>query len=185
MKFKYLALLRGVNVSGKNLIKMSDLKAALLAQNLQEVDTYIQSGNLIFSSEIQEKCKIEEIIQSCLFEQFKLTVPVIVLTDFELNQLITNHPFQSDPNSAPSHYYITFFKSTVNALDYQLLENRLSEGESIYLTPNCLYLHCPNGYGNTKLSNQWIDNKLGVVATSRNWNTCLKLLNKINKILDN
>ncbi len=185
MKFKYLALLRGVNVSGKNIIKMSDLKAALLAQNLQEVDTYIQSGNLIFSSEIQEKSKIEEIIQSCLFEQFKLTVPVIVLTDYELNQLITNHPFQSDPNSAPSHYYITLFNSTVNALDFKLLENRLSEGESIYFTSNCLYLHCPNGYGNTKLSNQWIENKLGVVATSRNWNTSLTLLNKINRILDN
>jgi uncharacterized protein (DUF1697 family) len=185
MKLKYLALLRGVNVSGKNLIKMIDLKAVLLKQNFQDVDTYIQSGNLIFSSEIQDRSKIEEIIQSCIFEQFKLTVPVIVLTSYELNQIITKHPFQSDPNSAPSLYYITFFNQAVDYLNLKKLENRLSEGESIFLTPNCLYLHCPNGYGNTKLSNHWIENKLGVVATSRNWNTCLTLLNKINKILDN
>ena len=185
MKFKYLALLRGVNVSGKNLIKMSDLKAVLLNQNFQDVDTYIQSGNLIFSTEIQDKSKIEGIIQSCLFEQFKLTVPVIVLTSNELNQLISNHPFQTDPNSAPSHYYITFFNQSKKDLDYKLIENRLSEGESIHIEQNCLYLHCPNGYGNTKLSNQWIENKLGVVATSRNWNTCYTLLNKLNKIVDN
>ncbi|NJO92577.1 MAG: DUF1697 domain-containing protein [Chloroflexia bacterium] len=105
---KYLALLRGVNVSGKNLIKMKDFQAILQENGFNNVITYIQSGNIIFESEITDNEKNADIISQLITNKFGFNVPVIVLTLAELKNLIEYNPFTPEANEDPTKVLISF-----------------------------------------------------------------------------
>ena len=166
---KYIILLRGINVSGKNKILMVDLRELLAILNFQNVQTYIQSGNIILESDL-EKNVICNIIKKGIKDKFGFDVPVIVRTNVELKKVIENYPF-----SIENEKIVAF--SFLNKVSKETAIEVKNIGEDKYKIVNdVVYLFCPSGFGKTKLTNNIIEKKLNVIATTRNLRTTLKLL---------
>ncbi len=161
---KYIVLLRGINVGGKRKILMKELITHLEGIGFQHVVTYIQSGNIILDTSETDKTKVEFQISELIENQYGYDVPVMALdTDWFLN--IFNH----NP----------FIKEDIKSLHVVVLNNpqgdmELDPKEGIRVG-NQIYLFCPDGYRNTKYGNNLIEKKLSCKATTRTWNTILKL----------
>jgi len=171
----YLALLRGINVAGQKKIKMADLKALFEDLGFKDVQTYIQSGNVVFSADkaLNHKLLIETSIQ----KQYGFEVPTLVLTDEELDNIVESNPFSDvDLDTEGSKILATMLSDTPNPEAMSSVLAYKHESETCLLRGNVVYLKCPNGYGNTKLSNAFLEKKLNVIATTRNWKTIRKLL---------
>ena len=89
---KYIALLRGINISGKNKISMSELKLELEKNNYQNVSTYLNSGNVIFESDIDNKESIMKDIYKIIKNKFNLEIPVFIMTSLELEDILSHNP---------------------------------------------------------------------------------------------
>ncbi len=163
---KYVALLRGINVGGKNLVPMKDLAAMFVG--CSDVSTYIQSGNVIFSTKTPDK--IPTLIQGSLKKKLKLEVPVIVRSHAELIKVSTASPFDD-----LDRVMVMFLADPPSVSAAKSLDPDRSPGDRFVVKGREIYLHCPNGYGRSKLTNAWFDSRLGTVSTARNWNTVLTL----------
>lgn len=171
----YISLLRGINVSGKNMIKMAELEKALTATGFLNLRTYIQSGNVAFEYEENEPGKVSEMVSDTIKERFNLVVPSLTIFKEELIRIHTNNPFLPERNPDRKSLYITFLdKNPENQQIGSLPKEAYLPDEFIY-GDRAIYLFCPDGYGSTKLNNSFIERKLGVMATTRNFNTVEKL----------
>jgi len=169
----YISILRGINVSGKNIIKMTDLKQLYEGLSFIDVQTYIQSGNVIFRTKEQNIVSIEKTITEQISAQYGYDIPVLILKSEKLRKIIESVPFK---NIDTSKLHVTFLtnKCTNSPID-QIMEKKASS-ELVHLTEEAVYIFCPDGYGKTKLSNNYLEKKLKVAATTRNWKTVNKLL---------
>jgi uncharacterized protein (DUF1697 family) len=169
----YIALLRGINVSGKNIIKMEALRLILETSNFKNIKTYIQSGNIIFETKRTSLNKLEEVITSLIKINFDFEVPVFVIKVADLQDVINKSPFQ---DSFTEKLHITFLHGVPNKNNIQKISGDF--GDDLFkIIDNVVYIYCPNGYGNTKLHNTYLEKKLALKATTRNWKTCNTLLN--------
>lgn len=169
--YTYIALLRGINVSGKNIIKMDALRLAMQELAYKHVRTYIQSGNIIFESTSKNTATIGTSIKEKITLNFGFNIPVVILTTNYLNQVINTNPF-AIINLNKLH--VTF----LSAIPNQTLANKIIgtfNGDEYKIINNQIYIHCPNGYGKTKLTNTFIEKKLQLQATTRNWQTLIAL----------
>jgi uncharacterized protein (DUF1697 family) len=182
MKTTYISILRGINVSGQKLIKMDDLRKMYEISDFQNVTTYVQSGNVIFNGDDFERSDLEQKISQQIHKTFGFEVPVIVLTIDKLKRIIDNNPFLKDSNKEHSFLYVTFLSSKPDCIGKESIESKKQDEEAIYFSENAVYLYCPKGYGRTKITNNLLESKLKVVATTRNWNTTNELLKIANKI---
>ncbi len=172
----YIAILRGINVSGSKLLKMADLKSALQAMGLDEVETYIQSGNVKFSTSKETPIKLAKDIEQMINETFGYEVPVIVLEKEDLESVTSSNPFLVKGDIDPKALYVTFLGEKPSHEKLRSL-NEISSGDDEFKVENkTIFLYCHSGYGRTKLTNNLFEKKLGVTATSRNWKTVMKLL---------
>jgi len=176
----YISILRGINVSGKNIIKMVALKNLFEGLGFQNVSTYIQSGNVVFSTAQTDVKKLEHLICSQIEKEFGLAVPVIVLTKENLQYAIDNNPFSKDKDEKFLH--LTFLAEKPMVFETESIVEKKENNEEISFAENVVYLYCPNGYGNTKLTNTFLERKLKVTATTRNWKTTTELLKIIEQI---
>ncbi len=172
----YLALLRGVNVSGKNIIKMEDLRKAMAEAGFDNVKTYIQSGNIVFGSADRKEeaaLKLSQLIQN----RYGFKVEVFILEKHDLDLAIENNPYTGpDPEPAGTKkIYVTFLSQKPEAENYKKLEETPKGEDEISLHTNVLYFKLAQSAADSKLSNSLIELKLKVKATTRNWNTTLKL----------
>ena len=166
---KYIVLLRGINVSGKNKLPMAELRQLLNDLQFQNIQTYIQSGNIILESDL-EKNVICDIIKKGIKDKFGFDVPVIIRTNVELKKAIENYPF-----SIENEKIVAF--SFLNKVSKKTAIEVKNIGEDNYKIVNdVVYLFCPTGFGSTKLTNTIIEKKQNVIATTRNLRTTLKLL---------
>ena len=173
--FTYVAFLRGINVSGKRKVPMAELRAMCERLNLQNVKTYIQSGNIVFKSSMAQTNDIAILLHNEIQKHFNFNVPVIVKTVNELSQIIEKNPFVSQEDITANRIYFVLLNS-LPAIE--LLENLSEEtfdNEEYVVIDNCLYLKCALGYGKAKLNNNLIERKLKVLATTRNYRTMNKL----------
>ncbi|AQS93674.1 hypothetical protein BXQ17_06215 [Polaribacter sp. BM10] len=165
---KYIVLLRGINVSGKNKIPMVTLRELLNDLEFQNVQTYIQSGNIILTSE-QSKLEVSKRIKKGILQKFDLDIHVIVKTVLELNEIVKNYPFSLENEK------IVAFTFLDKISDKETIEVK-NIGEDLYkIVKDVVYLNCKSGFGKTKLSNNVLEKKLNVNATTRNLKTTLKL----------
>ncbi len=178
----YISILRGINVSGQKIIKMDALKKMYEKLNYENVKTYVQSGNVIFSSKEKDKKELEKIISSQIEKEFGFKVPVIVLNTKNLEKVIENNPFAKDSLKETKFLHVTFLADSLTEFDTEKVIDKKQENEEVAFTSNAVYLYCPNGYGKTKLNNTFLENKLKVRATTRNWKTTNELL-KLTKII--
>jgi Uncharacterized protein conserved in bacteria len=174
----YIALLIGINVGGKNKIKMADLKLMFESIGLCEVKTYIQSGNVLFKSNETEEAlsnKIEDEIKSV----FGISVEVILRTSKELEEIISNCPFSkeevtgAETSSEAECLYVALLKHNPLKENSEVLEAYRSESDKYHIVGRDVYLLFHHSIRNSKLANNL--HKLKVSTTVRNWNTLSKL----------
>jgi uncharacterized protein (DUF1697 family) len=171
----YISLLRGINVSGQKKIIMKDLKSLYVSLGFENVLTYIQSGNVIFESDADEQTLIENIEES-IRKMYGFDVPVQVRSASEFQNIVKSCPFtELDLVEEGTRVMVTFLVSVPSREQVEKLMTYVNEPERLVLVGKEVYLHCPNGYGKTKLSNNLLEKKLGVAATTRNWKSVIKL----------
>lgn len=169
----YIALLRGINVSGKNKILMADLKQMLLKLKLANVTTYIQSGNVVFTTDEVDVTVLSEKIKKEIFKVFGLDVPVLVLAASALQTIFKNNPFTAEEEK---EIYFVLLATTPNATLVSEINKGTYATEKFVITNSCIYLRCLNGAGKAKCNNNFFERKLKVQATTRNYKTMVKLI---------
>jgi len=173
----YITILRGINVSGKNMIKMPELTALFEALGFIKVKTYIQSGNIVFQYSKKKAEELQKLIQQKIEERFGLKVPAMVKTKDEIEKAISENPFIAKTNVDVSKLHVTFLSEVPQQADIDKINVEQYKPDEFIIVGSNIYLYCPSGYGNTKLNNNFFESKLKVVATTRNWKTVNELLN--------
>lgn len=173
----YISILRGINVSGQKKIKMKDLRKLYEDLNFKNIKTYIQSGNVIFEDQTTIHRELEERIEKKILQNFGFSIPVVVKDKDELIDVIKNNPFLNLKKEDTSKLHITFLSDEPEPSRVDKIKGGQYEPDEFTLSGKVIYLFCPNGYGRTKLSNNFFENKLKVVATTRNWKTLNELIN--------
>lgn len=169
----YIALFRGINVGGKNVLPMKELVGLLEGLDLMHIKTYIQSGNAVFRGDDSSPANVAETISAAIKERHGFE-PQLWLLDFAaLEFAIKNNPYP-EAEAVPNTLHLSFLAEVPLNPDLRALENIRTASERFHLAKQVCYLHAPDGIGRSKLAAN-IERLLGVAATSRNWNTVRKL----------
>jgi uncharacterized protein (DUF1697 family) len=171
---KFVALLRGTNVSGQKKIKMSELQLLFEQMGFQYVETYIQSGNVVFSSKDKLGKKLESKISTSINNKFGFDVQVIVVNPEEIEYILKTNPFLKKKKDAEK-LYITFLSKIPSDENIEKLYLADYLPEEYVIDGKYIYLFVPNGYGRAKINNNFFENKLRVLGTTRNWKTVAAL----------
>lgn len=172
----FIALLRGINVSGHKIIKMEMLRKMMENMGFKNVKTYIQSGNVVFQSNENDISKLEELIRKEIEKEFGFDVYVKIVTPEELKWVLDENPFLKDGSLDIKQHYFAFLDQNPSEENRENLKNLELKGELTELGNKVVFIHYRNGAGKSKLSNNLIENKLKVKSTMRNLNTTKKLL---------
>lgn len=170
----YVALLRGVNVGGKNKLPMKDLAALFEALGCRAVRTYIQSGNVVFRATPEVYVGLAARVVKGVREGFELDVPVVLRGAEALERAIAANPFLA-AGCEPESLHVMFLRDTPDEARASKLDANRSPGDAFALIGREVYLRCPNGVARTKLTNDYFDRALATVSTVRNWRTVLTL----------
>ena len=171
---RHVALLRGINVGGKNMLPMKELTRMFAAAGCGDVTTYIQSGNVVFSAKDKVVAGLGGLIAKQVEEQFGLQVPVVLRTAAEVETVIRSNPFLR-AGAAEETLHVSFLADRPGAGLVAGLDAGRSAPDEFVVVGREIYLRLENGVSGTKLSNAYFDSKLKTVSTMRNWQTVLKL----------
>jgi uncharacterized protein (DUF1697 family) len=166
----YIAMLRGINVSGQKLIKMEQLRASFEALGFSDVKTYVQSGNVLFKTAKISETNLTAKIAKKILSDFGHSVSVLVRTPAELGEILKS-PFAKKAGIDVGRLYVTFLSQPAPKSADDALKLLAAKTEQFFVSGREIHLHCPDGYGNTKFSNNAIEKKLSAQATTRNWRT--------------
>jgi uncharacterized protein (DUF1697 family) len=172
----YVSMVRGINVGGKK-VKMDDLKELYRSLDFNDVISYIQSGNVVFRTKNTKTSVLIDIIEDTIDKELDLDVKVLIRTKKELKNIINGNPFR---NEDIKYLYVTFLsdipsKKLIKDLNNNFDFNKNNKSDKFCISEKEIYLYLPNGYGRTKLSNNFFEKKLGISATTRNWRSVNKL----------
>lgn len=171
----FVALLRGVNVAGRNRVSMPELRSALDSLGLEDVVTYIQSGNVVFRSRTGGAEKLAAAIEGAIAETFGIAVVVMLRTPAELAKVGAGNPFLR-AGADPSKLHVIFLGGRPAPKAAAQLDPERSPLDEFRLDGREVYLHLPNGFGRSKLTVDYFERRLGVAGTARNWKTLGKLI---------
>ncbi len=170
----YLALLRGINVGGKNQILMKDLIEIFIEAGCVNVRTYIQSGNVLFQTPESFSSQHPNLITSLIEARFGYRIPIVIRTLEQIREVLATNPFLQ--NGAPlESLHVVFLKDLPTALHAQNLDPERSPPDVFELRGQEIFMLLPNGAADSKLTNAYFDSKLKTVSTGRNWRTVNKL----------
>lgn len=167
----YISLLRGINVSGQKKIRMADLRSLYETLELKNVQSYLQSGNVVFDSKEQDAAKLRNLIEAQIEATYGFSVPILILIGDDFRRLIGSRPFVKERSENPTRVMVTFFYERPDRSKLDALSIPENETCQFVIGKHEIFLHCPDGYGRSKLSNNFFERKLGVIATTRNWKT--------------
>lgn len=179
----YISILRGINVSGAKKILMNDLKALYEGLKFSMVTTYIQSGNVIFQA--ADNISDEEAtarIKQAIFQKYNFDVPVLVRTADEMKTTQRINPFLDNKNLNIEKLHVTFLAELPKQEYLVSIKGFNYSPDQFVIIGKDVFLHCPNGYGTTKLSNSFFENNLKISATTRNWRTVNAMVEIATKI---
>lgn len=169
---KYIAFLRAINVAGKNLIKMQALQELFTGAGYKNSVTYLQSGNVVFETAKAAGEKLETSIEKLISDKLKLTISSIVLSETEIENIISENPFTREKPEIDK-LHITIMKTKIEKPDAGTIDSKKDKNEKYLIKDNSIYLYCPDGYGKTKLNNSNLEKWLQNTGTTRNWKTIL------------
>lgn len=178
----YVALLRGINVSGHNMIKMAELKAALNKLGLHGINTYLQSGNVVFSSELKNFSELESAIADTVKKSFGFDIKVKVIEKELFQKVFLNNPFTKEPEIDTKQLYYIHLMGQPDLTMFKELQNNEEIPEKMSLEGEVIYVQYVNGYGRSKLHGNIFERKLKVSATARNHNTMKHLSQMLDAI---
>lgn len=169
---RYISLLRGVNVRGYRPVPMAKLSALVQGLGYSDVKTYLQSGNVVFRSDCEDRAAIGSAIEKAIERALGFPVTVVMRGAGDLKKVIAKSPYVGRGEVKEAALYVTFLQSRPEpSLVKSLVAPDNAAADEFRLVGNEVYLHCPGGYGRTKLSNMFFEKKLKVAATTRNWKT--------------
>jgi uncharacterized protein (DUF1697 family) len=169
----YIAMLRGINVGG-NPLKMAWLREACTDLGLRGVQTYVQSGNIVFNSPLRAP-RLAAMLKKAVDAQTRLPVTVIVRSAAEMDKVVAGNPFLKAKGIDAARLYVTFLDGAPVKPALERLDALAGSRDQYRLAGREVYLHCPLNYGETRLSNTAIEKTFGVRATTRNWKTVTTL----------
>jgi uncharacterized protein (DUF1697 family) len=175
MPVPYLALLRGINVGGKNKILMTDLSAIFVKTGCKNVRTFIQSGNVIFDASPKVSAQVSRLVAEQITKTFGYTTPVVMRSLVELEDAVSSNPFLK-PGSDLELLHLVFLAALPEASKVAALDPQRSPGDEYIVRGREVYLRLPNGVADSKLTNAYFDSRLSTISTGRNWRTVTKLL---------
>lgn len=174
----YLALFRGINVSGHNMIKMDSLKKLMEGEGYSKVATYIQSGNVVFETPETNSDKVGKALETLMYKEYGYDVIIFMLSKQEIEAAIKYNPYTGpEPEGQGTKKLFVTFLSAQPAREHLDRIQRYNRSDDVFkAVGNILYLKLSQSAADSKLTNVFIENKLNLKATTRNWNTTLKLL---------
>jgi uncharacterized protein (DUF1697 family) len=171
---RYAALLRGINVGGRKKVPMAALRELLGRLGYTDVITHLQSGNAVFSSQETPAGTLARSIADGITSEFDMDVKVVIRTHSELTDVIRRSPLPGGPEH-PSRFFVAFLSAAPEADATGAMQAMSFDPDQIWISGAEAFLWCPEGAADTKLTNNFVEKRLKVTATSRNWNTVLKL----------
>jgi uncharacterized protein (DUF1697 family) len=173
----YAALLRGVNVGGRGKVAMEDLRGLFEALGFTDVASYVQSGNIVFTSgtPIKDTAELARTIEHKVSKDLGVESSVLIKSGDELRTILQSNPLV-DRTDDPAKLHVTFLAQKPDAEHLAKLPEGGDGTDELVVVGQEVYLFCPGGYGNSKLNNTFIEKRLAVRATTRNWRTVTKLV---------
>jgi len=171
----HIALLRGINVSGRNMIKMAELKRLFAELGFEHVETLLQSGNVAFRADGRGCADLEALLARETAERLKVSVPYLVRTAAEWAEVIRENPFPAEALADPSHLLVLFMPSGVDAAEAEAVRAKIQGPERFAVRGRHMYVVYPDGIGNSTVGRTPGWNRLTLAGSARNWNTVLKL----------
>jgi uncharacterized protein (DUF1697 family) len=170
----FIALLRGINVGGHNRIPMAELRSLCVELGWEDVRTYIQSGNLVFSAR-RQPVALEAELQEAIERRFDRSIPVVVRAAADWRACMNGNPFEAASEKEPHLVTLVLSKSPPRPGALTELRERAAGGERIAQSGDALWIHYPAGLARSKLSPALLDRVIGSPMTARNWRTVRKL----------
>ena len=172
---RFVSLFRGINVGGNKSVRMDALKELHESLGLQRVETYIQSGNVVFTSEDAIPVQLSRQIEEAFEHKFGFLSKVMVRSADEFNMTIENNPFKDQPMKETKWVVVMFLAREPISTALEDIQKTYSGPEELHLTGQEVYIYYPQGIGRSKLTNTLLEKKLKTMGTARNWNTVLRL----------
>ncbi len=173
MATSYVALLRGINVGGRAKLSMADVRAAFVDMGFDDVSTYIQSGNVLFRSS-SSPATLPLAIEQALAGAFDLAVKALLRTSAQLAKVVERNPLAAGGRD-PAKLHVTFLAAKPPPARVAAIDTEAFLPDELRVREREVFLHCPTGYGRSKLNNTFFERRLGVLSTTRNWNTVTTL----------
>jgi uncharacterized protein (DUF1697 family) len=171
----HVALLRGVNVGGRNILPMQDLAAMFRDAGCGDVRTYIQSGNVLFTADAKLVGRVQALISAAVSARFGFAVKLMTRSAAELADVVAHNPFLKEGTDTKT-LHVAFLADRPSRSAVATLDPHRSPPDQFAVRGREIYLRCPAGAGSSKLTTQYFDSRLKTTSTARNWNTVVKLL---------
>jgi uncharacterized protein (DUF1697 family) len=171
---RYVALLRSVNIGGYGRMAMNDLRQTFGSLGYDDVVTYIQSGNVLFSAPSKSEDAIVEAVEHRIAHDFGDSPAVLLRTVAELRRVGSKSPY-AKKGADPARHHVTFLDEAPSKATLKALELPPSGKDELIVDGREVYVYTPDGYAGTKYTGTLLERRLGVVSTTRNWNTVTKL----------
>jgi len=170
----HVALLRGINLGGKNSLPMKTLVAIFQEAGCEDVTTYIQSGNVLFKASASLASRLPSVISETLQQKLGLKVPVLIRSTKALCALARRNPFVNK-NADAKTLHVVFLRDKPSAALVRSLKPGFAAPDAFSVAGQEVFLHCPNGYGRSRLTPAYFDKALQSVCSVRNWRTVTTL----------
>jgi uncharacterized protein (DUF1697 family) len=171
----HVALLRAINVAGHNKVSMAELRGLLAELGFANVQSLLQSGNLVFDSRAGTPARLENLLEQAAKDRLQLETAFFVRSAKEWAEMVAGNPFPDEAKRDPGHLVVMSLKGAPDRGQVTALEKAIVGREVIRAGGRHLYIVYPDGIGRSKLGNALIEQKLGTQGTARNWNTVFKL----------
>jgi len=172
----FIILLRGVNMTGHNAIKMIRLVSLLRQIGYTDAETYIQSGNIVFTCHNVTCDDVSLVIRKAILSEFNLDIAVITHTLDDMTKIVSANPFTEEPGFDPSKMAVLFLELRPSNAQVGKVAGIDYPPDKFHINNSEIYIYCPNGFGKTKLYTNFFEAKMKVTGTARNWRTVNKLL---------
>jgi uncharacterized protein (DUF1697 family) len=176
----YIAFLRAVNMAGHNSVKMKDISALFTDIGFSKVETYIQSGNIIFQTATEDD--YSRIIEENILSATGFNITVMIRTPDQLKKLIKSNPFRDPGKFNPGRVAVLFLTSEPGEDVKAKMSDYDFSPDKFVISEKNVFIFCPDGFGRSKLSTGFFEKKMGIKCTARNWNTVNAILEIAEKL---
>ena len=171
----HIGLLRAVNLAGHNKVGMTPLRELLTALGMQDARTLLQSGNVVFRSDVQTAAQLERVLEQAVAKRLGVETDFFVRTGSEWKSIIAGNPFPEEAQRDPGHLLVVFLKDAPARRNVAALQSAIKGRAVVRAKGRHAYIVYPDGVGRSRLTSALIEKHLATRGTGRNWNTVLKL----------